>query len=785
MRATQVPEGIYKIPDTLAGELDKLRDMALQVKDGTLSGERFRAFRVPQGVYEQRDVGTFMLRVRCAGGVTLPHQMKTLADVSEKYGDGTLHVTTRQDIQIHKVALENIYPALVALYEAGLSTKGGGGNTVRNITACHHSGVCPDEEFDVTPYAVAVTDFMLVDPHSYELPRKYKIAFSGCSRDCAGATVNDVGLIAKRRDGVDGFAVYAAGGMGIKSRTADFLEEFVPASGIHLVAEAIKRLFDKRGNRKNKHKARLRFLMEEMGLDAFRGLYQKELKILRDDSPASLQLRPLPRREPSPAGGPVESAAPGGFEDWRRHNVLPQKQEGRFITGIPLSLGDIEAGTMRALADIVTAHGEGVLRTTQDQNIALRWISGNELADLYSKLDGIGLAGNKPPILSNLIVCAGAATCKLGICLSRGLAGAVERKLSRNGSDLEKVGELGINISGCPNSCGRHPVGHIGLFGAARRVEGKLVPCYVIQLGGRVEEGKTELASGSDSVPARNIPDYLKDFLEAYAASSHCSDFYKFLDAEGRQKAKELALKYKEVPSFADDKNFYYDWDAQDIFSLAGRGPGECGAGVFDLIEVDLASARGALEEKKCYAATVLASRALLVTRGEQADDDISALTLFKKYFADRNLISGELKELIDRGIECASKQNPEDVFDAEPDKVKDLIDAVADLYENMDDSLRFKSEDEPAPEKEPAAASSSGGAAEADVSRDFRGVVCPLNYVKTKLVLEQMDSGKTLSILLDEEGARNVPASAAEDGHEILSTTREDNHWRIIIRKG
>ncbi len=768
-------QGTYNIPEMLEQDLNKLREMIQQVKDGTLSAERFRAFRVPQGVYEQREAGIFMLRVRCAAGAVLPHQMRTLSDVSERYGNGILHATTRQDIQVHRVTLDNIHPALMALYEAGLSTKGGGGNTVRNITACHHSGVCPDEIFDVAPYAVALTDFMLPDSHSFQLPRKYKIALSGCSRDCAAATVNDLGLIAKRRDGMDGFTVYVAGGMGSQSRVADSLEEFVPAAEIHLVAEAIKRLFDKHGNRKNKHKARLRFLMEEIGIDEFRSIYRKELDELRSASLPPLRPHLLPRRELAQVKGSVANDLPEGFEKWRKCNVLPQKQEGYFVAEIPLFLGDVEANTMRALADIVASCGEGVLRTTQTQNLAIRWIAESELPDLYAKLGKIGLAEAEPSVLRNLVACAGASTCKLGICLSRGLAKASARELSKGGIDLKELGDLKINISGCPNSCGRHPIAHIGLFGAARRIRGKLVPHYTVQLGGHVEEGKTKLARGKITIAAKVVPALLKHLLRAYAEVSGRPDFGKFLEAEGMRKVEDFASRCKEIPSFEEDKNFYFDWDAEEIFSLAGRGPGECGAGVFDLIEVDIASAREALEKKNYYVAAALAARAILVTRGEQADDDLSAFTLFKKYFVDQNIVSAEFKGLIDECIESGSAT----------DNVGAFVDAVATLYENMDASLRFTSADEQNREKEQTRGSSLGEDVTADVSHDFRGVVCPLNYVKTKLALEQMGAGQVLSVLLDEEGARNVPASAGEDGHEVLSVAREDDYWRVVVRKG
>lgn len=297
MNRNAQPHGFYHLPDSLVEDLEKLREMTVQFQAGTVSAAYFQAFRVPMGVYEQRESGTFMLRVRLPAGGMLPHQMRGLAEVAKKDGNGILHVTTRQDIQVHRVPLDAIHPALVALYDVGLSTKGGGGNTVRNITACYDSGVCKKEVFDVAPYAVALTEFLLSDRLSYELPRKYKIAFSGCNRDCAGATTNDLGFIAKRHGNVSGFTVYVGGGMGAYNRVADLLEDFVPASQFYLLAEAVKRVFDKYGNRKNKHKARLRFLIEQMGFEAFQRLYRGELTKLQAGSPSCPDLRPLSHPE--------------------------------------------------------------------------------------------------------------------------------------------------------------------------------------------------------------------------------------------------------------------------------------------------------------------------------------------------------------------------------------------------------------------------------------------------------------------------------------------------------
>jgi len=768
-------ETSYNLPESLQEDLDRFRQMVRGYEDGSVSAVEFRSFRVPQGVYEQREDDTYMLRVRLPAGGILPHQMRALAAVARTYGSGVLHVTTRQDIQVHRVLLENVHPALAELRKAGLSTKGGGGNTVRNITACQDSGVCKNEVFDVTPLALAVTEFMLPDPHNYQLPRKYKIAFSGCANDCAGATVNDLGFVAKRRGYEEGFAVYVGGGMGRRSRVADLLEEFIPSDEVHLVAEAVKRVFDRHGNRKDKHKARLRFLIEKIGLDQFRNLYEGMCAELRNEGVAELNIREFPGRDYRISAS--ETILADGFEEWRRRNVVPQKQDGYHLVNIALDLGDINTDTMERLADLIEVYGEGMLRATQSQNLVIRWVHASELDAVHQGLLNLGLAATPAAVLRNVVACAGAAMCRLGICRSRGLASAVIDALERDGNDLDDLDALAIHISGCPNSCGRHPIAQIGLYGAARRVGDGLVPHYVVQLGGRVAEGMTRLAEGKKPVPARNVPRVVVEILRAFRESQEYPDFNLFLDTVGRESADELIAKYKLGPAFEENENCYFDWGAEVPFSLAGRGPGECSAGVFDLIEVDIAGARDAVRAGDLYRAAVLAARALLVTQGHEAENDYHALDLFTQHFINAGLVSDSYRSLVDAAQQCAAADNDPDAFKAETDEVAALVDAVQDLYDNMDPSLRFR----PVGSKQP---SNTNRTPEIDREADFGGVACPLNYVKTKLLLEQMASGQVLSVLLDEEGGQNVPKSVEQDGHDVLSVDQKGEQWRVCIRK-
>jgi sulfite reductase (ferredoxin) len=622
---------------------------------------------------------------------------------------------------------------------------------------------------------VALTEALLADPLSFQLPRKFKAAFSGCGEDCAATSVSDLGFVARRREGVEGFAVCVAGGMGARSRVATRLEEFVPAERIVAVAEAVKRVFDKHGNRRNRHRARLRFLLEDIGIEAFRELYQGELAAL----PATpTELRPA--LTPTVVQSPV--TAPGaGFAAWRAANVQPQRQAGFLSVEVPMALGVVDTARLLALADVVEGHGEGMLRATNWQTAILRWVPEAALPSLHAGLLPLGLGQGQPPILRRLVACAGASTCRLGICLSRGLAAAIAEALAASSLPLDgPVGALGLNLSGCPNACGRHPVADIGLSGAARRIAGRLAPHYTVQLGGRVREGTTTLATGSDLVPARYVPAFVVDLLGRYRASPLAGDFAAFLEAGGRQACAELAANYATRAETEAREELWVDWGAGGPFSLAGRGPGECGAGVFDLIEVDLASAQEAFAGGRLFAATALAARALLITRGEQADGEAEALRLFDRHFVQAGVLPPEHHPVVQAALACLGAAAPAVAFRAPAEQVSGLIQAVQDLYAAMGPSLRA-----PAPAAPVPAAPTAPATATPDSTKDLRGVACPLNYAKTKVALAGLRPGQVLQVLLDGEGARNVPESAARDGHQVLAVHLETGHSRVLLRRG
>ena len=596
----------YNIPEELKEDIASYRLEVDRFLNGDVASDTFKAFRVPRGVYEQRTPDTFMMRIRVPAGGLTPIQMKTIAALSDELGDGICHLTTRQDVQLHWVKLEDTPLIMDKLLEVGLTTRGGGGNTVRNITACSESGVCSlrspttsgfdtlrtqpksygaKEAFDVAPYAVALTEYMIKSPSSYTLPRKLKIAFSGCSDDCALSTVNDLGFIAKTVSDnghiKKGFRVYAAGGMGAESRVADLLEEFIPAEEVVYVAEAIKRLFDKHGDRTNRRKARLRFVMERYGYEKFMNLYQEELAEVKEEGERKLNIRAIEKVEREiPASAEISPAMEEEFNEWLNQNVRSQKQmehpdfigDGYSSVKIRLPLGDISAENLSKVASIVDNFGEGTIRTTQEQNLVLRWVHQNELPSLYESLKSVGLSVLGAVSIQDIACCTGPSTCELGICLSRGLAEAITQKLNESALNAEALKGIKIRISGCSNACGHHPIASIGFYGVARRPRGKLAPHYMVLLGGRVEESKTTLSEPIGTIPAKNAPELTEKFLTAYLSEKETEeDFYNYISRKGKDTMTALVDEYSFIPAYEEDESYYYDWGSEKEFSIDRR----------------------------------------------------------------------------------------------------------------------------------------------------------------------------------------------------------------------
>jgi len=784
----------YQLPRDLDNEIARLEELIGKYKRGEIQAAELKAHRVPFGVYEQREPNTYMVRIRCAAGIITPSQLEQVAVIATEYGVDTLHITTRQELQIHYVKLDDLISVIRALKEIGLATRGGGGNTVRNIVAQDDAGIDPQEEFDVTPYAIALTTRLIEESDSWNLPRKFKIAFSGSLEDKGYATLADLGFIAQVKNSTKGFKVYVAGGLGAKPEIAKLLLDFIDAQEVYLVAKAVKNIFWKYGNRKNKHAARLRFLWQSLGEEEFKKRFSGEYAAIKKAGFMPLAVAALENKTISSGLVQDKSQNSQDFILWKSRFVKPQKQAGLFSVLIPVRLGFIVNEQAVKLAQFLGIFGDNGLRMTKEQNFLLRNIPQEYLGKVYNFLKNNLENFNPPVIFGKILSCAGASTCQLGICLSRQAAYALIRALDKSNLDLDRIGDIKLNISGCPNSCGQHPAADIGFFGKASRKDGRLYPAYNVVAGAVVHNGQTKLAEIQGEVSAKDLPALVEDLLARYLSPVNSyKNFQDYIAGVGREDLKQLFTRYQEIPDFDQDKDYYLDWGSDKIFSLADRRSGECSAGIFDLIEVDLDNIRQTrekinaagsdLKQRIGYLAKLVfyASRMLLVTRGVEPKNEIETYEVFLRHFIDTGIVEESFRGL----IQDALSRDYQAILKKE-DEVYHLAQKVEYLYENMDNGFNFKMTEAPITLKEDAVSfKESQGRDTPVLLKDLRGITCPLNFVKTKVELSKLNSGEVLEIWLDDgDPIENVPGSVRAEGHEVISQKKIEAYWSVLIRK-
>jgi sulfite reductase beta subunit-like hemoprotein len=498
-------------------DVDSFLDHLERFERGELSADGWKQFRLVNGVYSQRQEGdAMMVRVKIPEGILTPARLRALGDVAERFSNGRGHITTRQNIQLHFVPLADTPDAVRVLAEAGLTTREACGNSVRNVTTCPFAGASALEPFDATPYAEAVTRYLLRGPLSSSLPRKFKIAFGGCcGDDCVGAAFNDIGFLARLRDGQPGFRVALAGGLSTLRRSGVLLEEFAPADEVLEICEAVVRVFNRTGDRKNKHKARLKFVVEKLGPEAFLAEVRKEREVIRAEGG-----RPIPELPAQPiriGRSPRPRPPREGLHEFARTNVRAQRDSGYVAVTLRVPLGDLTSAQFRALADIADEFSEErELRTTTEQNVVLRYVARRHLGALHSALVALDLALPGARTVSDVTSCPGAMSCRLAVTQSRGMAASLSESLAANPAVAARAESLNIKISGCPNGCGQHYVGGIGLQGSVRKVAGRAVPQYHLYLGGGSTGSDAVFGRLSAKVPARRVPEAVRRLIELY-----------------------------------------------------------------------------------------------------------------------------------------------------------------------------------------------------------------------------------------------------------------------------
>ena len=568
--------------EAIEAEIVRFEERAQQLRSGAITEEQFRPFRLKHGTYGQRQPGFQMLRVKIAAGVLKPSQLRVLADIADEYSTGRGHLTTRENVQFHFVKLENVGAAMRLLADAGLTTREACGNTVRNVTACPVAGICPGEAFDVTPYALGVSRYLLRHPDFHDLPRKFKIAFSGCEDDgaCAVAGIHDVGLIAQVRgnNGTSrrGFKVLVGGGLGSLPTEAAVLTDFLPEEELLPTIEAILRVFTETGNRKNKLMARLKFVLRAKGIEEFRRLVAEKRKV--SQAPAEAFVLPSPIRPslvtiaPIPlASAAAETQTDGEYDRWAEHNLMFQRQAGYGAVWIKLPAGTFHSNQMRGLADVLEKNELSGVRIAVNQDLVIPWVPFDRVRAIYDELRGLDLAMPGARTISDVTGCPGATTCNLGITRSLTLADVLSREL--DGYTDPEIQKLRIKISGCPNSCGHHHIADIGFYGNVRKIGEQQAPYYQLLLGGRVNADGVRFARQIMSVPARPIPAIIRELLAFYQAERQPAETFSAWVSRTPDKAIKDRLLSAEVTAATED--LFVDWGDTETYSLK-LGRGEC-----------------------------------------------------------------------------------------------------------------------------------------------------------------------------------------------------------------
>ena len=576
-------------PESQAAEISRFEQEVLNLEQQKLDKDDFARFRLENGVYGIRGTpDEHMIRIKIRFGALLSEQLEAIADVTEEFATPKLaHITTRQAVQIHHIKRGNVTAILKRLTQVGLTTREACGNTVRNVSASPLSGIDQHELFDVTPYADAVSRYFLRHPVCQNLPRKFKIAFEGSTVDRARIPIHDFGAVARIKEiggkKVYGFRTFVGGGLGTVPFSAHELEEFTPADQLIPTIEAVIRIFDRYGERKNRNTARIKFLVKKWGWEKFKQEFESERRATILTSPGRAdwsiehyEQEPPPSPKKIPAGLPV---ADTNFERWKQTNVVAQKQSGYIAVQIRCPLGDIGIKQMRGVAQIARRYSGGRIRTIIEQNLLIPWVSEKAVAAVYQELVALGIAYTDAGHLADITRCPGSDTCKLAITHSRGLASSLADVLGNGGKDLldhEALKNLTIKISGCPNSCGQHHIADLGFHGASTQINGHAVPTYMVMVGGRTKEGLAEFGQRLGMVPAKRMQEATRKLLTLYRDGREKEETFRaWVNRVGVVQLKKELDPFRTLPTFEQDREMYEDLGSVGEFKVE-VGEGEC-----------------------------------------------------------------------------------------------------------------------------------------------------------------------------------------------------------------
>ena len=653
--------------------IDLERKIAL-FRDGKIDDERFRSLRLARGVYGQRQEGVQMIRIKLPFGKVTSEQLNRICIVSDEYSTGRLHITTRQDIQIHFVSLDRTPELWAELEKDDVTLREACGNTVRNITASENAGIDLDEPFDVSPYAHALFEFLLRNPVNQEMGRKVKISFSSSDKDTALSYLHDLGFIPKILNGERGFKVMLGGGLGSQPHHAELLSEFIPVNQIIPTTEGVLRIFDRFGERNKRLKARMKFLVKDLGRDAFLKLVEEEKKALSHQTvEIDTAAFDTSIAEPLLIAPKVELADVAAFEAWKKSNVIQQKQPGYVAIGIKIHLGDFYTDKARLLVDLIKNYGANELRFTLRQNILIRNIKEENLVFFYQELAKLNFVELGYNSTADITACPGTDTCNLGIASSTGIATELERVLYTEYPQYNNNRGITIKISGCMNACGQHNMAEIGFQGMSIN-SGKLVaPALQVLLGGgNLGNGEGRFSDKVIKIPSRRGPDALRFILNDFEENASGQSFLDYYDAKGENYFFELLKPLADITNLTDAD--FVDWGNADNYVKA-IGVGECAGVVIDLVATLIFEAKDkmtfaaeAFDDKNwadaiylAYAGFVNGAKALLLSENEKTNHHAGIIDLFDSVFTVTNKI--ELKSTFRDLVYQINENEPSEAF--------------------------------------------------------------------------------------------------------------------------
>ncbi|MEB2783551.1 nitrite reductase [Algoriphagus persicinus] len=617
---------------------------------GNIDEEKFRSLRLARGIYGQRQPGVQMIRIKLPYGRVSSDQLRRICKVSDEYSTGRLHITTRQDIQIHYVSLDRTPELWAELERDDVTIREACGNTIRNVTASETAGIDPNEPFDVTPYADAVFKYFLRNPISQEMGRKFKISFSSSDEDTGLSYLHDLGFIPKVKviDGTEvrGFKVMLGGGLGSQPRHADVFSEFVEADQIIPFAEAVIRIFDRHGERAKRMKARMKYLIKDIGLEAFLELVENEKKALPFKSyPIDFESYDAAQKLPDAPAEPVQEELGLDFEHFKLTNILPQKQKGFVSVGVRVTLGDFYTDQARKLADLVEKYASAEVRFTLRQNFLIRDVREDLIPYFYKELKEIGLAAAGYNTLGDITACPGTDTCNLGIASSTGIAAELEKVILAEYPQYLKNQDLVIKISGCMNACGQHNMAHIGFQGMSMKSGKVVIPALQVLLGGgNMGDGSGRFADKVTKIPSKRGPQALRVLLDDYDANANGLDFLSYYDEKGQIYFYELLKELGDASTVTPAD--YVDWGNTEEYKIA-VGVGECAGVVLDLVATLLLEAKEKIDTaQKCleegrwsdsiyhhYAGLINAAKAILLSESLSANSYANIIAQFDEAF--------------------------------------------------------------------------------------------------------------------------------------------------------